>query len=926
MSARGARSRKAVAKDIEKKEKKAEKHNNLDTNHRQYDAFADWKTSPSPTPYGAQVRAPPRPTTISTSTSGGTSRSSSNNPNQSRPRVNNPSSHDSSDISGRLRRQASVSGSASVVSDGSSQGKEKTKYKSHGKETKAPRGRGGGVPVRKPTTPAYPSTPVFRIDTSASSHAPPGKKTWINFRTWGGGGSGPQFYGGFECDEHMQNGSVLIYFKEEQMSDEHPIPQIRADLDILENAGSTWLSNALMYGRIDDLEDHWAMTDHPQSPEHNRSLSSYGFPQPPGQHDMLTPTVPNATSPPPFHIDQEYFGVPRNRSGSAAQHYGDAERPTGYRSPSPAPVGRQQQPTHEIWFTAPERIRTPQGQRLHHVAIRNFIAILHDKPIVGADLVEMLSTLQPEIQVMYDLDHDYHSEGTPQERSIQMITDYLRQHKLDDVRSGIKTVLGLLAWAEQDHIRWRRGYLESFVHLAGILSPQIEDLPDFRRLSIATRKNLGFAAKTLELRILDVEDKLSSFDFNDLWTDSPTGAYGPVYESFAAFRQFLLQYYGKVYGEWPPRHGKASWLNRKIVRELQEDFGALYDYLVNRDVVWDSREERPGKKWEMVDKKSDDFKADEPGLSLTDMFVTFDSKHGFLHIPHPYPLLPRDVPTMKAPPQQKKSLFGSKKKNKTETTKDAKTHLQLSIIFSDATNINKKDIRFEGCTLLDHFERFELAADLQNTTPREARLGRWILLYATLQVLSTISVDVEGLRFTNGVPYFLCSDLRRCPEWVTDGQPEFHEGSQLRSYCWQRPWGHPSSNSTTRPAELEGSHLPDVREMEGTPSPLDGATMLDRDIQRISEKIEYMGRQAREPHKHMYDKKHGYENDKMKREEFGVSKGIDGSYRLAESDFATRRPSVPMRSPRRSATNPRDALGRTMGLESSYGDDSKTWI
>jgi hypothetical protein len=136
-----------------------------------------------------------------------------------------------------------------------------------------------------------------------------------------------------------------------------------------------------------------------------------------------------------------------------------------------------------------------------------------------------------------------------------------------------------------------------------------------------------------------------------------------------------------------------------MVMHLQEDFGALYDYLVNRDVVWDSREERPGKKWEMANRREGDFRADLPELSITDMLVTFDNRHGYLHIPHPYPLLPREVHQTKKVPQ-KKTFFGGLKKSKVDTTNDAKAHLQLSIVFSDATNIDKEDFSVNGLSHL----------------------------------------------------------------------------------------------------------------------------------------------------------------------------------------------------------------------------------
>ncbi|KAH7127053.1 hypothetical protein B0J11DRAFT_293132 [Dendryphion nanum] len=901
MSARGARSRKAVAKDIEKKEKKTvDKQKGIETVKRPHDAFAEWTTTPTSSRRDPSL--PSRSLTISSDVSRGTSRSSSTNPSSNKPRLNTIISHESSEPKSLHRPQTLASDSASVISGGSSKGKEKSKYQAKGKETKAPRGRGGGVPLKKPAGSANPLPPSFRSETSASAYAPPTQKTWMNFRIWKEGDGTAVPYGGFDYDEDMQDGNVLIYFTEEQVSEDRPVPQIRAHLDVLENSGSTWLSNALLYGRIDDGEDEWALDGSPEASTSSYGFSPHGFPEPPGQRRMLGPTSLGGISPPPFSIDQTYYGVPGSGSMSRAQFYPDMDLPAGSRSPPPFQQKRQQQPTHELYFTAPKHVKTPQAQRLHHVAVRNFLAMLHNKPIVGADLYEMLSTLQPEIQVMYDLDHDVHSRMTARERSVQMIIDYLIKHKLDDVRSSINTALSILAWSEQDNVKWKEGYMESFVHLAGILSPQIEELPDFKRLSIVTRRNLGIAAKTLELRVIEAEEKLSTFDFSEMWGESPKLQTSPIYQSCMGFRNFLVKYYSRHYGSWPPKQSK-TWLNRKIVLALQDDFGILYDYLVNRDVNWDSQEERPGKKWQMVDKRFDEFSADGPSLPMTDMLVTFDNKYGYLHIPYPFPLLPREVPTIKT--VQKKSFFGGLKKSKVDTAKDAKAHLQLSIVFSDATNLEKTDVSFNTSTLIDQFERFELSADLQTTTPREARLGHWILLYGILQVLSTLSVDVPGLKWTNGVRYFLCSDLKRCPEWVTEGGVEQLEASQIRSYCWQRPWGPTSIPGA--PIELEASSLPISGELDSTvtststlDNSLDGATMLDQDIRRISEKINDMttnGSRARR------DYERRIENEKTKQEEFGVTKRIDESYRLTESDYA-QRPLPPLRTQGRSPTSP----------------------
>lgn len=319
----------------------------------------------------------------------------------------------------------------------------------------------------------------------------------------------------------------------------------------------------------------------------------------------------------------------------------------------------------------------------------------------------------------------------------------------------------------------------------------------------------------------------------------------------------------------------------------------LYDYLVNRDVVWDVREERPGNKWQMTNLKTENFRANLPELSVSDVLVTWDNKHGYSHIPHAYPLLPRNVPQTRV--AQKKGLFGGLKKSKTDTTKDAKTHLQLSIVFSDATNIEKLDSSASGNKLIEAFERFELNADSKATTPREARLGRWVLLYGVLQVLSTLSVDVQSLKHTDGVRYFLCTDLKRCPEWVTNGQTELLEASQQRSWCWQRPWDPTPIRG--QPVELEASVPAPLEELDGTS--LDGATLMSSEIRRLGEKIDNMnvgrGEGLASAERNIAARR---DHQKHIQGEFAVQK-VDQSYRLTESHYMTR-PLVPNRSPLRS--------------------------
>lgn len=183
MSARGARSRKVQQKDIEKKEKKVAVQGKAPEVH---DAFADWRATP--TSNGSRNAGLSR---TASNLSHGTSHSSGTNGSGNRSRMDTIYSESSSH--GRPPK-SSTSGGASI-SDHSAKGKEKTKFQANGKETKAPRGRGGGVPIKSTIAPT-PVPPQFRTE-SPAPRLPSHRKTWLDFKIWEGSKEEMRPYGGF---------------------------------------------------------------------------------------------------------------------------------------------------------------------------------------------------------------------------------------------------------------------------------------------------------------------------------------------------------------------------------------------------------------------------------------------------------------------------------------------------------------------------------------------------------------------------------------------------------------------------------------------------------------------------------------------------------------------------------------------------------
>lgn len=245
------------------------------------------------------------------------------------------------------------------------------------------------------------------------------------------------------------------------------------------------------------------------------------------------------------------------------------------------------------------------------------------------------------------------------------------------------------------------------------------------------------------------------------------------------------------------------WLTRTVAQSLQRDFGALYDYLVNRDIVWDESETRSSRKWMMVSRSGNRaFDPDSPELPMTDMLIEWDNRSRFPHIPHPYPLVPESIPSRAAPSfslpsRDKGSKKAEKEKEKllrngsTVSTNDRLLERRVQLAYTEATNIYILGSEFTNTPLIDAFVKFE-KTDHHTTAgvdPCIARRGRWILIYCLLQTLATVSVDAPSVRYRdNSVAYHLspCLKATRTPPWKGVMTHAAEAGPEL-SHCWVVP-------------------------------------------------------------------------------------------------------------------------------------------
>ncbi len=303
----------------------------------------------------------------------------------------------------------------------------------------------------------------------------------------------------------------------------------------------------------------------------------------------------------------------------------------------------------------------------------------------------------------------------------------------------------------------------------------LNDLQESADVSLATTAHLDRAHLELQARIHEAEDHLTVFYFDDAHFAqedmSPT-----VRAASVRFRKFLRQFYEKEYQTWPIRRGQLGlWLNRIIVGRLQEDFNALYEYNVDRNMEWNGDEESEERKDRALLKPVNalNIGLDGEDLRMLSVLRNSDCRLNTSAIPHPYPLLPPSVPGSAL---SKKSVFGGKKKDKAREAR-------IAHAYAEASNASQLTREHANNDLLKAFVRFEKADQSGDIDPREARRERWIIIYCVLQTLSGISVDVPNLSFDGDVSYFLNARLTGLPPWCPTDRI-FQDPSREQSHCW----------------------------------------------------------------------------------------------------------------------------------------------
>lgn len=385
--------------------------------------------------------------------------------------------------------------------------------------------------------------------------------------------------------------------------------------------------------------------------------------------------------------------------------------------------------------------------------------------------------------------------------------NYCDELRLDDVRNSREKTIEAIILGER--LRFYPLYLEGFVHAVGRFE-EIRQLrsPKYSLIHPTTQKRLERGYIDLDNRLRVLYSKLEDFDFPSIFSgsaNSTTSEESKVVRfkawkaAFMEFRKFTVHYYRQKYGSWPPKASskknnfQESGLNRLLLLDLYNDFADLYDLLVDRTALTTRT----------VDSAGDTSATSDPVeiyvRALRQVMSEYDRS-----TPPVQPPIPFDVPQLPKLSALYREPLDPKKEPKQRIRK---------LKDSDINTVLMSAYTWEGVqatSFIESFMQFERRQAHRKSLDEliDLRCGQWIFLYAVIQSLPLLVVDVCDMKYTEGVEYFLCIAPRGGAPWIhSDGKVSRSwfgvaggggvvsmpsdvvvngvEGVYRRSHCWQ---------------------------------------------------------------------------------------------------------------------------------------------
>lgn len=440
------------------------------------------------------------------------------------------------------------------------------------------------------------------------------------------------------------------------------------------------------------------------------------------------------------------------------------------------------------------------------VTYRNFFAFLIGQSLVATER-------HPDIFVVFlriadILNHYAFSNvdgSTFGEVAASSFDCYVDELELADVRFSREKTIEAVVLGER--LRSLSLYTEGFVHAAGKFdSIKAAESPKFGMISPKTATRLARASMDLDNREATINGKLKDFEFPNVFAgimNSAMASEGKMVSfkkwksAFMATKSFIIDYYKTKYGSWLPKAKSkknnltVNGLNRLVLLDIYRDISSIYDLLVDRK--------------NLTTRTADGFLIEEEGddidsvvrRALRKVLSEYDRS-----TPPVQPPIPFDLPLY---PSLGVKTGDAKKDAKARTKKLHKE--EVGKLLQQSHNPDAE----QQTPFLDAFRQFEYKQATGGNMDDlwDLRSGQWLFIYAVIQSLPMLVIDAPGVRFTEGVEYFLCEvprsgvpwareDTTRARTWFgvaggaqvvslpTDVVEHGVEGVFRRSHCWKR--------------------------------------------------------------------------------------------------------------------------------------------
>ncbi|KAF9734581.1 hypothetical protein PMIN02_005968 [Paraphaeosphaeria minitans] len=469
------------------------------------------------------------------------------------------------------------------------------------------------------------------------------------------------------------------------------------------------------------------------------------------------------------------------------------------------------------------------------VSYRNFFAFLIGQSLVATKRHSEIFNIF--LRIAGILQHYNFSNvdgSTYGEVAASSFNAYVDELNMADVRQSRVKAIEAIVLGEK--MRSMSLYTEGFVHAVGKFD-SIKELndPKYDMISPKTGTRLARAALDLDHREKSINNKLKEFEFPAMFAGIMNSAmadekkavrFAKWKAAFMSTRSFALDYYKTKYGGWLPKARSkknsltTSGLNRLVLREMYHDLSDLYDLLVDRT--------------NLTNRTADGFMSDDErtdfesiaALAMRKVLSEYDRS-----TPPVQPPIPFDIPLYPTLREVNKEYPSGDRKKDTKARSKKLSKDQIARMIKAAHNADAE----KNTAFLDAFRHFEQkqASGCTMEGLYELRAGQWLFLYAVIQSLPMLVIDAPGVRFTDGVEYFLCEvpragtpwgrdDTSRSRTWFnvaggsqvvslpTDVVENGVEGVFRRSHCWQLAlkWAQNDTMLNAAMHEMNAAPLP----------------------------------------------------------------------------------------------------------------------